>query len=141
MSLNHLDGALVVLLRKMSDDQLRAFMTAAMRAGLEHAGLSDDKLLINAIEGAASAELVAKHAAKLDEEYFRIGELKEKGEASEAEWLAAFSKARAAGAVATYVEGGPLLDLAGDVAYEISAVFGGDAGPLIGLARKHLAAR
>jgi hypothetical protein len=120
-------GELASLLDSADEEQLRRVAAAIARAVVERSNLSHpavaQALAHLSVPFHPQPQLRARVEAlaeNLDEDYFRLQELSEEQRATEAQVLAAFSKARAATAVASAL-GEIASDAAAEAAYEAIA--------------------
>ena len=135
MSLDQLDPELGNLLRGLTAEQLQSFARNATTFAIESAGLVDEPVLSKALFGSGSQDEVTRRASELDEQYFSVGERREQGEATDAEYLAAFAKARAAEAARLLLVGGEPLEVAGDIAYEVQSANETNGSVFLAIAR------
>jgi hypothetical protein len=119
------------LIEIANENQLRRISSAIAHSIVEHSALSQP-LITKALQhlntppysNVELRELVQKIAEQLDEEYFNLQDLCEDGKATKAQVSVAFTKARAATAVASAL-GEIAFNAAAETAYEANA---GDDG-------------
>ncbi len=115
---------LAAILNAADSDQLRRVSSSIAHAVVDRSGLTDP-LTTEALEYLSKSgdslpelqERIRSLAEKLDAQYFDLQELRETGEATEAEVFDAFAKARAVTAVACAL-GEVTLSSAAETAYE-----------------------
>ena len=140
-----LDDAVQTFVQSATDDARRKFARACAQLALERAfagDASNDKAVLRqalATKPPAPdvAAAVEKIVDKLDELGFDLNDKAEAGKATQAEYLAAYNKARAANAVWYVLHADPLV-AASECAYEAGIAVGEQA--IVELAKKHPAA-
>jgi hypothetical protein len=121
--------SLAGILDASDSGQLRRISSSIARAAVERSGLTDppiaEALRHLSLSASSHPELQARVqslAEKLDAHYFDLQDLCERGKATDAQVLAAFSKARAATAVASAL-GDVASSSAAEAAYEAVCAF------------------